>query len=305
MRKEAMLCYAEGYRHNDEVKKFALTLHLYSLRAYEYVRSIFCLPHARSLLNWSSSVKCEPVFFEDVFLHLRNLVLDDAKNAECSLIFDAMTIKKGVILNKSKGCYEGFVDLGENIVACGEDDTVATEALIFMISALQSYWKYPIGYVLIDKINADNLYCLISRALQLSLDNNLKVRTVTCDSTAVTCDGTAVTCDGTATNFKSMKLLGCKIGENLNEIVGTFTFPGYSYDIFFTPDACHNKENILGYIVKKLQKIIDCNVCNNAMLSSNKYYFNLSLVTQKDRGGLVYPSTDIVKILSIAERVFK
>ena len=66
-----------------------------------------------------------------------------------------------------------------------------------------------------------------------------------------------------------------------------------------------NKENILGYIggyiVKKLQKIIDCNVCNNAMLSSNKYYFNLSLVTQKDKGGLVYPSTDIVKILSIAE----
>ena len=71
------------------------------------------------------------------------------------------------------------------------------------------------------------------------------------------------------------------------------------------PMNSENKENILGYIVKKLQKIIDCNVCNNAMLSSNKYYFNLSLVTQKDRGGLVYPSTDIVQILSIAERVFK
>ena len=136
-----------------------------------------------------------------------------------------MTIKKGVIFNKSKGCYEGFVDLGENIVACGEDDTVAAEAMIFMISALHSYWKYPIGYVLINKINANNLYCLISRAPQLSLDNNLKVPTVTCD--------------GTATNFKSMKLLGCKIGENLNEIDGTFTIPGYSYDIFFTPDACH------------------------------------------------------------------
>ena len=79
--------------------------------------------------------------------------------------------------------------------------------------------------------------------------------------------------------------------------------------LFMMPPNSENKENILGYIggyiVKKLQKIIDCNVCNNAMLSSNKYYFNLSLVTQKDRGGLVYPSTDIVKILSIAERVFK
>ena len=36
-----------------------------------------------------------------------------------------------------------------------------------------------------------------------------------------------------------MKLLGCKIGENLHEIDGTFTFPGYSHNIFFTPGACH------------------------------------------------------------------
>ena len=32
------------------------------------------------------------------------------------------------------------------------------------------------------------------------------------------------------------------------------------------PMNSENKENI----VRKLQKIIDCNVCNNAMLSSNK-----------------------------------
>ena len=57
--------------------------------------------------------------------------------------------------------------------------------------------------------------------------------------------------------------------------------------------------------LRKLQRSMYCNVCNNAMLSSNKSYFNLSLVTQKDAGGLVYPSTDNVKILSIAERIFK
>ena len=38
-----------------------------------------------------------------------------------------MTIKKGISFDKSKGCYEGFVDVRENIVARGEDDTVATE----------------------------------------------------------------------------------------------------------------------------------------------------------------------------------
>ena len=60
-----------------------------------------------------------------------------------------------------------------------------------------------------------------------------------------------MTCEGTAANLKSMKLLGCKIGEHLNEIDGTFTFPGHSYDICFTPDACHMLKlacNALSYL---------------------------------------------------------
>ena len=52
----------KGYRHNEDAKKFALTLHFYSPRAYEYVRSVFALPHPSSLANWSSTVNCEPGF---------------------------------------------------------------------------------------------------------------------------------------------------------------------------------------------------------------------------------------------------
>ena len=75
--------------------------------------------------------------------------------------------------------------------------------------------------------------------------------------------------------------------------------------LMMSPVNSEYNENILAYIVRKLQKTIGCNVCNNAMLPTNKSYFKLSLVTQKDRGGLVNPSTDIVKILSITERIFK
>ena len=74
-------------------------------------------------------------------------------------------LMKAVSFNKSKGCYEGFVDLGEHIAACCQNDAVATEALIYMLSALYSHWKYPIGYALINKMNADDLYCLTNRAL--------------------------------------------------------------------------------------------------------------------------------------------
>ena len=213
-----------GNRHNTEVKKFALTLHFYSPRAYDYVRSIFSLPHPRSLRHWTSSVHCEPVFFEDVFLHLQNIVSEDPLNADCSLVFDGMSIKQGIVFNKSKGAYEGFVNLGEDI-SCGEDDTVATEALIFMLCSLRSHWKYATGYVLINKINADTHSCLISRALQLALQHDLKVR--------------CITCDGMSTNFAAMKLFGCRIGNQLEEINGAFHFENYKWVIYFTPDMPH------------------------------------------------------------------
>ena len=50
-------------RHSDEVKRFAMTLHTYSPRAYEFVKNIFSLPHASSLANWTSTVNCETGLF--------------------------------------------------------------------------------------------------------------------------------------------------------------------------------------------------------------------------------------------------
>jgi hypothetical protein len=76
------------------------------------------------------------------------------------------------------------------------DDTIASEALIFMLKALRSHWKYPIGYVLIDKIDAETLKCLVEKVFDLAVASKIKIR--------------SVTCDGTATNFSTMKKLGCK-----------------------------------------------------------------------------------------------
>ena len=84
-----------------EVKKFALTVHFYSPRAFQYLRTIFNLPDPRSIRHWTSSVDCEPGFFKDVFLHLNNMVSEDRVNAEVSLIFDGMSIKKEITNNKS------------------------------------------------------------------------------------------------------------------------------------------------------------------------------------------------------------
>ena len=175
----------QGHRHNDDAKRFAMTVHFYSPRAYEYIRKIFDLPHPRSISAWTSSVSCEPGFFKDVFNHLKELAISDAVNRDCALIFDGMAICQGTSFSKLLGQMEGFVDLGDGIIPCSDhdddgdddDDKLATEALIFLLSALKSHWKYPIGYVLINKIDAETQKSLDSGALESSVEAGLNVKT--------------------------------------------------------------------------------------------------------------------------------
>ena len=214
----------QGHRYDDDVKKFAMTLHFYGPKAYDYVRPILSLPDPRAIRYWTSSIDCDTGFFLDVFIHLKKLVGDDRVNKDCCFMFDGMSIKQSIIFRKDKGRFEGFVDLGEGIVKCDEDDdTVAKEALIFLVKAMRAQWKYPIGYVLIDKIDADTLSSLVTRALSLLFEHDMKVKTVTCD--------------GTTTNIASMKNLGCKVGKTLESIDGSFVFEGNT--VQFIPDPPH------------------------------------------------------------------
>ena len=61
-----------------------------------------------------------------------------------------------------------------------------------------------------------------------------------------------------------------------------------------------------GYVVRKLLKSITCDECVNVLINNDDISKNyLSLVSIKDRGGLVYPSEDVFKIISICELAFK
>ena len=95
--------------------------------------------------------------------------------------------------NKGTNRYLGYIDLGSNILVDAEDKE-ATEALVFMLVSLRKSWKYPIGYVFIDKINAGTLNSLLSKAQRQGLEHNIKIRNVTMD--------------GTATNFPQGVCLG-------------------------------------------------------------------------------------------------
>ncbi len=77
--------------------------------------------------------------------------------------------------NTSQDKYEGFVDFGPDL-DLGEDvnrEVLATEALVFMLVGLTGRWKFPIGYFLINKIDADVQSRLVQIALNLSHEHGL------------------------------------------------------------------------------------------------------------------------------------
>ena len=119
-----------GFRHNEEVKKFAVSLHYFSTAAYEYVRSVFALPSVRSISNWTSPVNCEPGFFIDVFNQIQPKMDDNPEYQDCALLCDAIAIKSSTIFSKENGCFDGFINYGENIIVDDENIIVDDENII-------------------------------------------------------------------------------------------------------------------------------------------------------------------------------
>ena len=118
-----------------------------------------------SQIGQVQSVDCEVGFFIDVFKELQGKILSKTLKPEGALLCDGMKIRSNVKYNKTTGSFEGFVNLGKDIVP-SDEDVIATEAIVFMLVGWRGHWKYPIGYVLIDSISANNLHSLLNRALE-------------------------------------------------------------------------------------------------------------------------------------------
>ena len=55
-----------AHQYTEVTKQFAMTLHYYSPKAYEFVRKILKLPHSSSIKHCAASVDCEPGYLTNV-----------------------------------------------------------------------------------------------------------------------------------------------------------------------------------------------------------------------------------------------
>ena len=60
-----------GSRYSEEMKEFAISLHVYSPRASRLIRKSLNLPHSATIRSWSINSDCEPGFLKKTFEYSR------------------------------------------------------------------------------------------------------------------------------------------------------------------------------------------------------------------------------------------
>lgn len=187
-------------KYSPSVRQFALSLHFFSVKAYEYVREQFntILSHPRTLSKWYSHVNAEPGFTSEA-LELK--VKNSSHSIFVALVMDEMAIRQHLEYDGKTGKYYGRVDLGSGMDSDGLE--IAKECLVFLVVSINENWKLPIGYFLAHTLNSSQKVGLVRHALQVLSTTGINVM--------------SLTFDGCSTNIIAAQLLGCNFNiTNLN-----------------------------------------------------------------------------------------
>lgn len=208
-------------QYSEEIRKFALTLHFYSPKAYDFIRTTYdsCLPHPRTLSRWYQTVNAEPGFCQEAFKTLEAKVKSGGKPIVCALVLDEMAIRKSLIWDPRNQKYHGRVNTGTEI----DNDSleVANQSLVFLINCVNGKWKLPVAYFLITSLTGEQKASLVLNLLHKCSEIGVKI--------------SSITCDGPASNFSMFQHLGCNLLQNPNKTY--FDFECNKIYVFIDP--CH------------------------------------------------------------------
>lgn len=126
-------------KYSPALRSFALTLHYYSSKAYNYVRKVFnlSLPHPGTIRNWYKVIDGNPGFTTESLEALKLMAGNKKSPLYCCLMMDEMAIRRKIEWDGKK--FQGYVDFGGGL----DTDEVpeAKEALVFMVTGINANWK--------------------------------------------------------------------------------------------------------------------------------------------------------------------
>ncbi|NWU29176.1 THAP9 transposase, partial [Dyaphorophyia castanea] len=210
--------------YSPEMRQFACLLHLYHIKAYDYLRKILPLPHPYSLTNWLSNNEAAAGFSSDIFLRLQEKVeRGDQAYRYCAVLVQDMSLQKQQEWDPQTKRLMGFVDLGAGILDADEAP-LASEAIILMAVGISSPWTAPLGYFFVNSTSGHFLAQLLRQAINKL--NNIGIVVL------------AVTSGASARGAQTARALGIRIDPR--RIQCTFQHPpGSAHSIAYFFDVCH------------------------------------------------------------------
>lgn len=219
-----------------QLRCFALTVHFYSPKAYDYVRESFhfALPHPSVIRSWYSTIDAEAGFSEECFNTLRLKSEEHKKQNKrlvCALIMDEMGIKVGSQRGRD-GKQRGHVDFGHGDLDEKFKDKLepAKNSLVLLVVPLNDTWKLPIAYFLINGLTGSAKANLINEALIRLHEVGVEI--------------SSLTLDGPPDHFTAVSQLGATMSMN------PLAHPQFPHPVAGQPavnviiDPCHALKNI-------------------------------------------------------------
>ncbi|KAL4136407.1 hypothetical protein QTP88_007955 [Uroleucon formosanum] len=170
------------------LRKFAMTLHFYSPSAYNYVRTIFskALPDVSTIRKWYSKLDGLPGMtkesFQAISLKVKEMKVNGKQLYGC-LVMDEMSIKQHVHWTGTR--HQGYIDFGLGGKTEEMDNLpYAKDAFVIMVVDINTSWKVPIAYYLINGISAEEKANIILNCLQELDTTGVIIKTLTFDGAA-------------------------------------------------------------------------------------------------------------------------
>lgn len=227
-----------GKSYPENVRAFALSMHFYSPRAYNYLREVFefSLPGESTIRSWYSTVDGSPGISSEAIDELKRMVVEAESNNErldVCLMFDEMSIKQHVEWNHSKKKYSGLVQFGNGISADEDCLPIAKEAFVFMVVGVNVRFKLPVAYFLIRGIGFKS---------KASLIKQIVAEITECGASIL-----ALTFDGLGTNLATCR----ELGADFNNAKTFVTNPRNNSKICIILDACHMEKLVRNQIASQ------------------------------------------------------
>lgn len=202
-------------KYIESERMFALTIHSYSPRAYQYIRELFDnhLPDVSTLRKWyaHSSGNVEPGFCQQSLEVLAKKVKElKAGGSEpvCSLIFDEMAIKKHLQWSQQQKKFIGQINYGFR--PDRSEVPLANNALVFMLNGINFDLTVAIATYFITTLDSEEKVTLLKKVMTLISGCGVRIL--------------SISFDGLATNFSMCELLG--VSFRMDNFEPFFFLPG-------------------------------------------------------------------------------